>query len=415
MTKLRPTHVVSAGLMPLLLPLLWTALAAQTPTLGALGATNAAGLPAPFATTSSTNNSRIVPAPAGWMPSVADGFTVGVFADSLLYPRWLAVAPSGDIFVAETRPAPRGAITVLHPAADHATAAGSEDFITGLQQPFGIAFHGDYVYVGENAEVVRYRFDPKTSKRLGEAEHVLDLPRAGEHFTRSLAFSADGRQLFISVGSDSNYGPVTDEHRAAILVCDPDGGNARIYAGGLRNAVGIAINPVTHQLWASVNERDELGDNVPPDYFTSVRDGGFYGWPYSYIGQHVDPRVEPQRPDLVAKAIVPDYLLAAHVAPLQFQFYTGRRFPARFRDGAFIAEHGSWNRSQRDGYQILFVPFKKGQPVGDPMRFLYGFVPDPSQPQVYGRPVGVAVATDGSLLVSDDGAHKIWRINYTGK
>jgi glucose/arabinose dehydrogenase len=260
-------------------------------------------------------------------------------------------------------------------------------------------------------ELLRFRFDPKTSKRLGEKEHLLDLP-AGGHDTRSLAFSSDGKHLFIGVGSNSNIDTGEDPRRAAVTICDPDGKNARLYATGLRNPVGLALEPVTGAVWTTVNERDELGDDLPPDYFTSLKDGGFYGWPYSYIGDNVDPRVKPQRPDLVARAIIPDVLLGAHVAPLQFAFYTGKQFPESYRAGAFVAEHGSWNRAKRSGYQVVFVAFKNGKPSADPVPFMTGLVPDPGGQDVYGRPVGVTVAPDGSLLVSDDGAGAIYRISF---
>jgi glucose/arabinose dehydrogenase len=240
----------------------------------------------------------------------------------------------------------------------------------------------------------------------------MDLPRGG-HSTRALSFSPDGNHLFVSVGSASNVDIESDSRRAAITICDPDGKNARLYATGLRNPVGIALEPTTGKLWTSVNERDGLGDDLPPDYFTSVKDGGFYGWPYSYIGDHVDPRVNPQKPELVAKAIVPDVLLGAHRAPLQFAFYTGKQFPASYYGGAFIAEHGSWNRSTRAGYQVVFVPFKNGEPSGDPQPFLTGLVPDPTKGNVNGRPVGMAVAPDGSLLISDDGAQVVYRVSAT--
>ena len=195
-------------------------------------------------------------------------------------------------------------------------------------------------------------------------------------------------------------------------MCDPDGKNARLFATGLRNAVGLGIEPSTGSVWVTVNERDELGDNLPPDYFTSIQDGGFYGWPYSYIGSNVDPRVKPQKPELVEKAIIPDVLLGPHVAPLQFTFYTGSQFPQQYRGGAFVAEHGSWNRAARNGYQVAFVGFKDGQAAEDPVPFLTGLVPDPNGKNVNGRPVGVAVAQDGSLLVSDDGAGVIYRVSY---
>jgi glucose/arabinose dehydrogenase len=351
----------------------------------------------------------VVPLPAKFQPQVPPGFKVSVFASGFEQPRWLATAPNGDVFVADSG---AGQVIVLRSAASQGLAA-REVFADHLSLPFGIAFHDDYVYVANTDRVVRFRFDPKTSRRLSAAEPILDLPGGGyhQHWTRSLAFSPDGTKLFVSVGSRSNVGIEADPRRAAILVMDPDGHNMRVYASGLRNAVGIAFNPVSSALWAAVNERDDLGDDVPSDYFTHVVPGGFYGWPYAYLGQHVDNRVS-SRPDMVAKSITPDLLLGAHVAPLQFAFYDKQQFPASYRDGAFIAEHGSWNRRIRSGYQVVFVPFHNGVPSGPPTPFFSGFVPDPAGKQVYGRPVGIAVATDGSLLVSDDGQKQIWRLSY---
>ena len=366
-------------------------------------------LPAPFTTKSSGNGPSESMPPAGFLPRVPAGFHVNIFAKDFKQPRFLAVAPNGDIFLADTG---GGAVVVLRDPQHTGGAQQREDFATGLNRPFGIAFHEDYVYVGNTGEVVRFRYDKQTSKRLGDSEHVLDLPSGGGHFTRTLAFSKDGTKLYVSVGSSSNIDFEKDQRRAAVLVCDPDGKNARIFASGLRNAVGLGIEPVTGAVWVSVNERDELGDNLPPDYFTSIKDGGFYGWPYSYIGDNVDPRVKPQKPELVAKAIIPDVLLGAHVAPLQFAFYTGKQFPESYRGGAFVAEHGSWNRAARAGYQVAFVAFKDGKASGDPVPFLTGLVPDPSGRNVSGRPVGVAVAPDGALLVSDDGANVVYRVSY---
>lgn len=363
-------------------------------------------LPAPYATKSSVNPSEIAEAPKGFLPAVPAGFHVNLFAQKFEEPRWLAVAPNGDIFVADGS---AGKIIVLRDPQHTGSAQQREEFASRIERPYGITFHDDYVYVGNTNEVVRFRYDPKTSKRLGEKEHLLDLPRGG-HWTRSLAFSSDGKHLFVGVGSHGNVA-IEPQIRGAITVCDPDGKNARIYASGLRNPSGVAVSPATGQVWASVNERDGLGDDLPPDYITAVQDGGFYGWPFSYIGDNVDGRIKEQRPDLVAKAVVPDLLLGAHVAPLQFAFYTGSQFPDKYRGGVLLAEHGSWNRSPRQGYQVVFIPFQDGKPSGNPEVFLSGFVPDPSKTSVYGRPVGVAVAADGSLLVSDDGANVIWRIS----
>jgi glucose/arabinose dehydrogenase len=364
-------------------------------------------LPAPFATKSAGNGPDSAKPPAGFLPTVPPGFRLSLFATDFKQPRWLTVAPDGDIFLADSG---AGEIVVLRDPQHTGGAQEREVFASGVRRPFGIAFREDYVYVGNTNELVRFRYDPKTSKRLGEKEHLLDLPGGG-HNTRSLAFSADGKHLFIGVGSNSNIDTGEDPRRAAVTICDPDGKNARLYATGLRNPVGLALEPVTGQVWTTVNERDELGDDLPPDYFTSLKDGGFYGWPYSYIGDNVDSRVKPQKPDLVTRAIIPDVLLGAHVAPLQFAFYTGKQFPESYRGGAFVAEHGSWNRATRAGYQIAFVAFKDGKPSADPVPFMTGLVPDPKGSDVNGRPVGVAVAPDGSLLVSDDGAGVVYRIS----
>jgi glucose/arabinose dehydrogenase len=364
-------------------------------------------LPAPFATNSAGNGPRNAKPPAGFLPTVPPGFRVNVFAADFKYPRWLTVAPNGDIFLADTG---AGEIIILRDLQHTGAAQERKVFASGMRRPFGIAFREDYVYVGNMNEVARFRYDPKTSNRLGEKEHLLDLPSGG-HDTRSLAFSTDGKHLFVGVGSASNIDTGENLRRAAVTICDPDGKNARLYATGLRNPVGLALEPVTGEVWTAVNERDELGDDLPPDYFTSLKDGGFYGWPYSYIGDNVDPRVKPQKPELVARAIIPDVLLGAHVAPLQFAFYTGKQFPRSYWGGAFVAEHGSWNRATRSGYQIAFVAFKGGKPSADPVPFLTGLVPDASKPDVLGRPVGVTVAPDGSLLVSDDGAGVIYRIS----
>jgi len=366
-------------------------------------------LPAPFTTKSAGNGPSESRPPAGFLPSVPAGFHINIFAKDFKQPRFLAVAPNGDIFLADTG---GGKVVILRDSQRTGGAQQREDFAQGLNRPFGIAFHEDYVYIGNTGEVVRFRYDKLTSKRLGDAEHILDLPTGGGHFTRTLAFSKDGKILYVSVGSSSNIDFEKDQRRAAVLVCDPDGKNSRIFASGLRNAVGLAVEPLTGEVWVSVNERDELGDNLPPDYFTSIKDGGFYGWPYSYIGGNGDPRVQPQKPELVAKAIIPDVLLGAHVAPLQFAFYTGKQFPESYRGGAFVAEHGSWNRATRAGYQVAFVAFKDGKASADPVPFLTGLVPDPSGRNVNGRPVGVAVASDGALLVSDDGAGVVYRVSY---
>lgn len=367
-------------------------------------------LPAPFATKSAGNGPSSAKPPAGFLPTVPADFHVNVFAANFKTPRFLSTAPNGDIFLADLG---AGQVIVLRDPQHSGSAQQREVFADNLNRPFGIAFHDDYVYVGSMNEVVRFRYDNQSSKRLGDAEHILDLPSGGAHVTRTIAFGPDGKQLFVSVGSSGNIDIEKDQRRGAVLVADPDGRNSRIFASGLRNAVGLAIEPVTGAVWVSVNERDELGDDLPPDFFTSLKDGGFYGWPYSYIGDHVDPRVQPQKSDLVSRAIIPDVLLGAHVAPLEFVFYRGTQFPEQYRGGAFIAEHGSWNRASRAGYQVAFVGFKDGKASADPVPFLTGFVPNPAAKRVNGRPVGVTVTPDGALLVSDDGAGLVYRVSYT--
>ena len=356
------------------------------------------------------NSPVVVPLPRGFRPQVPPGFRVSVFARDLAEPRWLAVAPDGDVFVADSA---AGRIVILHGITSDGTCQSRTTFADHLNLPFGIAFHGRYVYVADTDAILRFAYDPHSSTRLGMAEHVLGLPGMGyhQHWTRSVAFSLDGSKMFVSVGSQTNEGIERDPRRAAILVAAPDGGNARVYASGLRNAVGISCNPDSGKLWASVNERDDIGDDVPSDYFTQVREQGFYGWPYAYGDRQVDNRVSP-RSDLVAGMIVPDVLLGAHVAPLQFAFYDKQQFPSEYWHGAFIAEHGSWNRRARSGYQVVFVPFRNGLPSGQPQSFFAGFVPSPRGKEVYGRMVGVAVASDGTLLISDDGSRQIWRVSY---
>jgi glucose/arabinose dehydrogenase len=364
-------------------------------------------LPAPFATKSAGNAPEETRPPKGFLPTVPPGFRINIFAADFKEPRWMNIAPNGDIFLADSG---AGKIYVLRDPQHTGGAQQRDIFATGLNRPFGIIFHDDYVYVGDTDALLRFHYDAKTSQRIGEPEKLMDLPHGG-HWTRAMVFSADGKHLFVSIGSESNINIESDKRRAAVTICDPDGKNARLYATGLRNPVGLALEPSTGQLWTSVNERDGLGDDLPPDYFTSVHDGAFYGWPYSYIGGNVDPRVNPQKPELVARTTIPDVLLGAHRAPIQFAFYTGAQFPDSYRGGAFIAEHGSWNRSTRAGYQVVFVPFKDGKPSGDPQPFMTGLVPDPTKSNVNGRPAGVAVAPDGSLLVSDDGANVVYRIS----
>ncbi len=280
-------------------------------------------LPRPFTKPIVANPPQGAPTP-GFKPRALPGFQVSLFAKGFKEPRYLAVAPNGDVFVADTG---GNTVYVLHDPGNGMASDARTAFAGHLKEPFGIAFHGNYVYIADTDQVVRYPYDPKTSRPTGGREHVLALPGGGMHSTRTLVFSLDGKQMFVSAGSDCNVCVESDPRRAAIQVADPDGKNAKIYASGLRNAVGLAINPDNGMLWADVNERDMMGDNLPPDYLTHVPEGGFFGWPYSYIGKNLDPRVKEKRPDLVAKALVPDVLLGPHVAPLESVFYTGKQFP----------------------------------------------------------------------------------------
>ncbi|HZT42914.1 MAG TPA: sorbosone dehydrogenase family protein [Chthonomonadaceae bacterium] len=350
-------------------------------------------LPPPYTTRSVNNPPVIVPQPAGAALRVPPGFHVSVFASGLNNPRQLTVAPNGDIFCVESV---AGRVTVFRPGRNGKVAL-RRTFASGLELPFGIAFWKHYLYVANTNSVVRFPYRSGQTHASGRPEVIVrGLPGYGyrQHWTRDLAFSPKGRKMFVSVGSRSNVG-IEAPPRACIVEYDPDGSGAHLYATGLRNAVAMAFNPVDGRLWATVNERDGLGDNVPPDYITSVREGGFYGWPYTYIGAHHDPRMPP-RPDLARRAIVPDVLIQAHSAALGLAFYTSTQFPQAYRNDAFVALHGSWNRRDRTGYED----------------FLTGWMLGPRDRRVWGRPVGVAVAHDGSLLVTDDGGNKIWRVTY---
>lgn len=391
-------------------------------------------LPKPFDTPWYRKITRVVPAPDSMSLKVPAGFRVNVFADKLEHARWMALAPNGDVFLAESG---FGKITVLRDTDKDGVAETRETFATGLNRPFGLAFWKDYLYVGNNDAVVRFAYKSGQTKADGAPEKIADLPasngafdrdtaerlkidisqtRGYNHWTRNVIFSPDGRKMFVTVGSATNSTPDGDSRRAAINEFNPDGTGHRVFAGGLRNPVGLAFYPGTNTLWTAVNERDQLGDDLVPEYITSVKDGGFYGWPYSYIGKNIDPTVKEQRPDLVAKATAPDVLLPSHAAALGIMFYTGSQFPAEYRNNAFVALHGSINRSKLSGYTITRVPFRNGNPSGPPEVFLSGFIArDDEEKQVWGRPVGLLQLPDGSLLVSDDGKNQIWRVSYAGK
>ena len=378
----------------------------------------AADLPAPYATKSSRNNANIVPRPAHAWPKAPPGFKVELYA-SLTTPRLLRTAPDGDVFVAQSYV---GKIQRLHGVGADGKAQASTTFASGLNKPFGIAFYPpgpapQWIYVGDTDAVVRLPYRNGDVEASGPAQHVVDLPHGGGHWTRDVVFSPDGKTMYVAVGSASNVDdPDTatgEKQRADILAFDPDGSNPRIYAAGIRNPVGLAVQPGSDTLWCSVNERDELGDNLVPDYITHVQEGGFYGWPWWYIGAHQDPRHTGKHPELREQTIVPDVLLNPHNASLQLTFYDGTQFPAQYRGDIFAAEHGSWNRSVRVGYEVVRVPLRQtGKTGGEFEDFLTGFVLDNGD--VWGRPVGVAVAQDGSLLVSDDASGSIWRVSYAG-
>ena len=378
-------------------------------------------LPAPHESPSSDNGPRLVPRPAGAWPRVPPGFQVDLLAEGLDNPRKIVGAPNGDLFVAESRP---GRIKVLRPGPDGAVAT-TEIFSSGHRQPFGIAFYPpgpapEFVYVANTDSVVRFAYAPGDLKARAAAEEIVrELPgggrlRGGGHWTRDVVFSGDGTKMFVSVGSLSNVSDNEQEkNRACVLQFNPDGGGFRPYATGVRNAVGLAIEPRTGALWASVNERDGLGDDLPPDYITSIKDGGFYGWPWYYLGDHQDPRHVGKHPELAERVIVPDVLIQAHSASLCMTFYSGSQFPARYAGWGFAAEHGSWNRARRTGYKVIGVPMHDGKSTGEYEDFVTGFVTP--EGDVWGRPVGVTVDATGALIMSDDGADVLWRIRYTGR
>ncbi len=392
-----------------------------------------ADFPQPFATPSAGNPPKRVPRPADMWPQAPAGFKVEQYADEAallkisgdgpdqLYPRELRAAPNGDIFLADSYG--KKILVFRGVGADGKPQQTSVFADTGLNMPFGIAFYPlgknpQWVYVGNTNSVVRFPYHSGDLKAGGAPETIVDkLPAGGGHWTRDLAFSPDGAKLFVAVGSASNIDdPDThpsEFHRANILEFTPEGKFVQVYAYGIRNPVGIAVNPTTGQLWCSVNERDALGDNLPPDYITSVKPGGFYGWPYYYIGDHPDPRLHGAHPELAAKVIVPDVLLQPHNASLEMMFYQGDQFPKQYKGDIFASEHGSWNKALRAGYEVIRVPVVDGKATGVYEDFLTGFVTP--EGDAWGRPVGVATAPDGSLLVSDDVSKTIWRVVYTGK
>ncbi len=390
-------------------------------------------LPRPGATPSSASVAHVVARPPAASPQVPVGFKVELFAEGLSGPRQMRVAPNGDIFIAETR---AGRIRVLRAADGEAKASAKEVFASGLNGPFGIAFYpnGDnpqWVYVANTDSVVRFPYRVGDTKAGATPQSVVaELPHGYGHSTRDIVFSGDGKRMLVSVGSAGNdgegigspsgglqawsaahalgagWGSETD--RADVLAFDPDGGNPRVFATGIRNCVGLAVHPTSGDLYCSTNERDGMGDNMVPDYVTRVREGAFYGWPWFYIGGNEDPHHAGQRPDLKGKVTVPDVLIEAHSASMGLTFYNGNAFPPQYRGDGFAAEHGSWNRSRRTGYKIIRIRLKDGVPTGEYQDFVTGFVINDKE--VWGRPVGVAVAHDGALLLCEDGNGTVWRV-----
>ncbi len=387
-------------------------------------------LPAPYATPSVYNWPKIVPKPADAVLRVPPGFKIEVFADGFQIPRFMALAPAGEVLLSDTGRVAAGA----NAGTVYALTGPNQKkvLITNLDRPYGLALSQGYLYVGGTESIKRYKFDAKVLSVSDEQEIISLKGFEGMHWTRTLLFNRAGNKLYVSVGSGSNRNVGEDERRAAISRCNPDGSGCEIFASGLRNPVGLRWYPGTDTLWTSVQERDDLGDDLVPDYFTHVQQNGFYGWPYAYIGPHVDPwnsgakllkdllehprgfTQASQISKLVESTIVPDVLLGAHIAPLDILFYTGQQFPPEYRGGAFIALHGSVNRSKRIGYSLGFIPFQNGKPSGPLREVVTGWMLSPDAHDVWGRPVGLLQLADGSLLISDDGAGKVWRLSFNG-
>lgn len=395
-------------------------------------------LPEPYASRSVKNFSKVIGWPEGRTPQAPDGFVVTKYASGLKNPRWIYVTPNGDVLVAESNTERSGVKKIAEKVTGKAKSQNTDEsanrirlfrdkdgdgvpeqqqiLLSGLNQPFGMLVMGNSLYIANTDGLVQFPYQPGQTQIKSEGKKIVELPAGGynNHWTRNIVASPDGSKIYISVGSGSNvaeHGMENEVRRANILEVDPDGSDERIYAGGLRNPVGMGWAPGSQVLWTVVNERDELGDDLVPDYLTHVEPGAFYGWPYAYFGAHEDPRLKEKRPDLVAKTVVPDVPLEAHSASLGLAFYDNKMFPSKYHGGAFIGQHGSWNRAELSGYKVVFVPFKQGKPSGPPEDFLTGFIADKSKNEVYGRPVGIAVLPDGSLLVADDASNTLWRVS----
>jgi len=398
-------------------------------------------LPEPNKTLIPTVN--IAPAigwPAGAKPTAVAGTQVAAFAENLDHPRWLYVLPNGDVLVAETNAPPKpddstgirgwvmkkvmgraGAgvpspnrITLLRDKDHDGVAETRTVFLENLNSPFGMTLVGNDLYVADTDRLLRFHYETGDTQIKSQPIKVTDLPGGtiNHHWTKNVIASKDGSKLYVTVGSNSNVGEnglAAEEGRAAIWEVDRATGNHRIFASGLRNPNGMGWEPDSGALWTSVNERDEIGSDLVPDYITSVKDGAFYGWPFSYYGQHIDVRVDPQKPDMVAKAIAPDYAVGPHTASLGFTFAEGSKLPAPFTNGAFVGQHGSWNRNPHSGYKVIFVPFAAGKPTGQPVDVLTGFLD--KDEKAMGRPVGVVIDQQGDLLVADDVGNKVWRVS----
>ncbi len=395
-------------------------------------------LPAPDEGASVTRFSKVLGWPKDKVPTAPKGFTVTRFAEGLDNPRWIYQAQNGDIFVAESNTLlstfkkigaslhPRiktqrygssaNRITLFRDADKDGMPEVRSTFLQNLNQPLGMLVIGNFFYVANTDGLWQYAYTSGSDKLQTQGRKILDLPAGGynNHWTRNIIANANGTKIYVSVGSGSNVGENGMEHevrRANILEINPDGSGEKVYASGLRNPVGMAWSPGTQTLWTAVNERDELGDELVPDYLTSVQEGGFYGWPYSYYGNNEDPRWKGKQPNgMISKAIMPEVSLGSHTASLGLAFYGQNKFPARYTNGAFIGQHGSWNRSTLSGYRVVFVPFANGKPAGPPEDFLTGFIANLNDREVYGRPVGVTILLDGSMLVADDAAGIIWRV-----
>lgn len=394
-------------------------------------------LPPPYATKSVKNYSKVIGWPKDKTPQAPSGFRVTKFADGLQNPRWIYVTPNGDILVAEANTESKGLkkvtdkisgktesqnmgesanrITLLRDKDNDGRPELKQVLLFGLNQPFGMLVVGNSLYVANTDGIVQYPYQAGQTQIKSEGKKIADLPAGGynNHWTRNIIANADTTKIYIAVGSGSNvgeHGMENEIRRANILEINPDGTGERVVASGLRNPVGMGVAPGTNQLWTVVNERDELGDDLVPDFLTQVKDGGFYGWPFAYFGPNEDPRMRGQEPELVKQTLKPDVPLGAHTASLGLAFYNQTTFPAKYHGGAFIGQHGSWNRSQLSGYKVVFVPFSHGRPSGAPEDFLTGFIADSSKSEVYGRPVGIAVLPDGSLLIADDASNTIWKV-----